>query len=644
MLFIPIKHYPDVKRDPSLIKNLFGKGSFRFSDKPSTPVLGLDLEFNKKNEPSIIGLSDGFLSVSCPYLDGVEYFKEVILDNPSAIIVGHSVISSDLFVLEGRGIKLDLRNMEDTIIRMWLANMHLCKTSNKSALEEDADARRGAGFMNLWTMLSIYTSLQNYKSCREDACDGPCPKHDVFGYNGLDAMGPVLAMNPLRKQCILRGVEKLYPMHRDLAYVLAKMSQHGIQLDMPYVRTLREEFAHGKEEAAKLLPFNPNSKKQIQEFFGDRGIVLPNTQEQTVRDNIELFPNDVELSALLEYKELGNGPDRWFGAKFVDKDGRVHPRIGFFTSSARLMCVNPNFQNVAKRRIDRKTGENVGKKIRRAIIAPEGYYIVRADYQNAENRVYLYLAGYTNIPNTDFHSWMVENIGITDTHPFAMAMGGAREAAKSVTHGSDYLEGLVLVEASVLKRSAKIQNEIKLGARLVFPDWTFNKKIVTFTGINLARRAFGDASYENRRKSLDLVQRYFDKFPLIRELQKKITKQAEMEKIVRPPHGYALLSYGQDEDRMKQAAAVWGSQPVAHFTKLALLDLDAKFLAGRPMRPVLQVHDEILTYVPNNIDPLEAASWLRSSMEFETPEIKGFIIPAEASYGPNWRDQTKIKL
>lgn len=672
--YLPMRLWPHVSHNPSDIERLYGK-----------PAIGLDLEWDGGGNPSILGLSDGQLHVSVPYQDGRDRFLYLVKNFPKTILVGHNIVGADISVLEKAGIVLPLENVEDTIIRHWLVNMHLSKMKQKGALEEDDDAKRGAGFNNLWTMASLYTSFPHWKDCRLDSCEGPCPIHDEYGYNGLDAAAPVIALPQLKRIMLLRGVEKLYPMHRKLAWRLNQMRDAGVRIDMPYVATLTEEFDRDKKLIADGLEFNPDSNPQVLKYFQSKfDIKLDNAQEQTIRDKVDDLGEDDapdELIALLDYKELGNGPDRWFKPVYKDKRGYlkgfmdtlgyVHPRIGFYTSSARMMSSSPNFQNVAKRRQSRKVcecghfilshdlrssscsgfgcktplhkfkGESIGKKIRRAIIAPEGYYIVRADYSNAEGRTVLYLAGYES-PKVDMHSWMRDNIGLVEDEPFSRALGGAREAAKSVTHASNYLEGLQLKTKWELK-SDRIRKEIAEGARLVYPDWTFKDKIVTLTGVNLSRRAFGAATLENRRKANEVVSRYIDKaFPDIRKWQQKVTKQIENEGMVRPPHGYVLLSYGASgEDQIKQAVATWGQQPTAHFSKLAIVDLYDKYDAGQPMRPILQVHDELLTYVPDSVDPKLAMQMLKESMEKETPEMPGFIIPSEASYGPNWRDQTK---
>jgi hypothetical protein len=670
-LFIPLKSWPDVSRSPRDISRLFGSASSpqqrilrqALSLPDDKLILGLDLEFFNDN-PHILGLSDGCLSVSVSWDDGRREFEKLLRDKKdNLVIVGHSVISSDLFVLRNMGFDIPVVNFEDTIILWWLTNMHLCKVSQKGSLD-DGEIKRGQGYMNLGAMASIMTSLSNWKECRGEACDEICcPTHDVFGYNGIDSIAPVLALPSLIKSARYKGVHKLYPMHKELAYELEEMSRYGVKIDVDYVKKLEGDFKREKIALKEALPFNPNSGKQVKEFFRERDISLDDTEEETIRKAVEEH-DDEYLDSLLEYKEMGKGTDSWFGPKFMDAHGFVHPRLGFYTSTARLMCANPNLQNISKRRLDRHNcvcghkdvahlpvchcgcikfkGQSIGKRVRQAIIAPEGYYIMRADYSNAENRVFLHMAGYEIGRDVDLHDWVMRVAGIEETDEFAISLGGARDAAKSIQHAGNYMEGLQLLDGISLK-GKRIQAEIAAGARIIYPSWQFEGKTVSFTGINLAKRAFGSATYENRKKALDIAGKYFGKFDGVRTLQQRICQQIEKEKVVRPPHGYVLLSYGFAEERMKTAAACYGSQPVAHITKLALLDIARKFRAGRLMRPVLQIHDEVLTYVHKSIDPEEASKWLKESMELETPEIPGLVLPTDRSWGMNWNQQTEIE-
>jgi hypothetical protein len=669
-MYTPLKRLPPVLRDPRQIALL----------RPN-PYLGADLEWDIRTEkPTILGVSDGTKIVSVPFGAGKEALKALLRRYPRSVMVGHNFLSSDLGVFASMGIRIDPLHVEDTIIRYWLTHAHLCKTTQKDA--DGESTRRGAGFMNLWTMLSLTTDLYNYKLCHESACDGTyCPVHDEFGYNGIDAWGPVQAIPKLIQMSQLLGVDKLYPMHRDLALVLAEMQKTGVLIDVKYVDKLRMNWEkakgvlYDKENERGMLPFNPDSPKQVHEYFEThkvvingkpRAIVLKNSREDTIKNAIErmglseveddaiekLEPPFQALFALRDWKAQGDGPDRWFAPRYWDEDsgdwegyvddgGYVHPRLGFYTSTARMMCTSPNMQNVPSRRRDPITGEKMKTLVRRAIIAPPGYYLLKGDYSNAENRTFLRLAGYRDIPlrnpdgsKYDLHAWVAQIAGIRAGDPIAEALGGPREAAKSVQHAGNYLEGLELLWASEL-RDQRIRSEITAGARLVYPKWTFQEKVVTFTGVNLARRMFGSATWEKRRKALQISQAYFGRFSKVRGLQQAITRQAEQENMVRPPNGYVLRSYGYPAERMKTACATWGSQPVAHFTKLALLNL---WQVREKVRPILQIHDEILTIVPLRIPPAYARKLFIEAMEIEVPEIEGLRLPVDTGWGPNWGD------
>lgn len=899
MPYSPQRQWPPFSRDARDILKLFQ--SDRAVRVGGKLVCGLDLEYNPDtNKPTILGLSDGALTVSVPYNDGIGYFKALAARHPDALIAGHNVLGADCVVLAANGINLKTNQIEDTIIRHWLCNSHLCKGGKTS--EDGDEGRRGGGWMNLQTFSTLYTSLPVWKECLESECSQgtPCKIHNVFGYNSADALAPVLALPEIRKQCLLKGVEKLYPLHRELMEQLSEMQATGMPVDHGYVNKLQEDFIASRALLETNLPFNPKSPKQVVAYFKDQGIVLPDTSEDTIAEFTENYPDQAVLGLLAEYKAIGKGVDSWFGEKYIGKDGRVHCRLGIFTSTSRMNCTSPNWQNVPARRKDAITGESFKKKIRRAIVAPENHYLVKGDFcvakgtkvlttdlrwlnaedvqvgenligfdeetggyhtrfrksevmssgtltlpcyritttkgemiasdkhswvcrrhvksqwkkytwihtedltvgdqlafycspwerdesfesgyisgfldgegsvssgreyrhlsfgqnkgktldnflsllsskgfdigyakndkkickcyfrgknnpsmralgmfrperlirnserlwdnvrvwggrteaafitkieflgemevvalktttktfiangflshnSNGENRVMLRHAGYPPITQ-DLHQWVADQMKLQEDDPFAQRLGGARNAAKSVQHGGNYGEGLSLL-GDVQLSSKKIITEERMGARLIFRDWKVFGKTVTFTGINLAQRAFGQATYEARKKALDVQEMYFNNFPKLRELQRRIMKQVEIERCVRPPHGYFLASYGDLTDQLKTALATWGSQPLAHLTKLALLRLRNNSYG---IIPALQIHDEIILFVPNEVPPEVAKRVLEEAMNSNTPEMPETVIPIDVSYSTdsiakelsggrstrsNWADTKKI--
>jgi DNA polymerase I-like protein with 3'-5' exonuclease and polymerase domains len=633
-VYTALQKWPEVSRNPEDIKNLYGKSP-----------LGLDFEWDKTGHPTILGISDGVLHIAVPFSDGAPFFRELLSTHPQTRFVGHNLIGADLQILKTEGIEISLSQVEDSILAHWLVNMHLSKSSGKAALEEDAGEKRGRGFNNLWTMASLYTDLPHWKDCRGASCEGPCPEHDEPWYCALDAAAPVLALPTLKRTMQLRGAIPLYELHKELASVLADMQERGIKVDVPYVQQLKEEHEKHKLEIFSQLSFNPRSPQQAIEHFKTKyDLELADAQEVTVSELVDELGNQApaELLLWLDYKQFGNGPDRWYAPQtigsdgfmtgYVDTAGLLHPHLGMFTSSGRLMCSSPNLQNIGKRR------KSIGKAYRKAIVARPGYYLVRADLSNAENRVVLHFSGYSVAREVDLHAWVRDISGLTEDMDISKALGNAREAAKSIQHANSILEGLQLKYPQEL-RAPKIKSEIAAGARIVYPNWTFEGRVVSFSGVNLARRAFGSASWENRKKALDISKQYFSRFPGVRAFQQRVSKQCEIEHAARPPLGYVTLSYGMPEDRMKQAQAIWQQQPVSHVTKLALLNLHRRMKRDGLMFPLLQIHDEILCEVNESVDPNTAMTWLQEDMEVNV--LDGLIIPAEPSYGPSWGEQTK---
>ena len=632
MIYVPT-NWPAYSSEPSDIERLYGE-----------PIIGVDFEFSGET-PTIIGLSNGRdLHISVSYTDGAPYLRELISKHPETKYVGHNILQADLQFMDG----VSLVNIQDTILWWWLTNCHLCKSSTKQALDEEGGSgRKGAGYMNLWSMASVNTDFPFWKTCRKGKfsnCSGPCPKCQPFWYNALDAAAPVIALPKLQRKAQLMRVDHLYPMHRKLMYVLDQMRSYGVFVDVQYIEELNEKFKTERAELAEKLPFNPNSSKQVVAHF--KGWDLEDAQQETVDDLVDDLGDSApsELLDLQAYKELGNGTDRWFAPQYRDKHGYikgyrdlagfVHPRLNPFTSSGRLACSAPNFQNVGKRK---------GEAMRRAIIAPPGWYIVRADLSNAENRVALHFSGYTIERGIDLHTWVAELAGITPDMEISKREGSVRQAAKKIQHANNNLEGLQLKSQEQL-RTKKMREEISKGVRKVFWDWTFCKKIVTFSGSYEAQRTFGSATYENRLKVHEVNSKYTDKFPGLIDFRKRVSSSCERTGCVISPMGYTLLSFGEENDRMKIAQSVSQQCPVAHVTKLALLTLWDRWEQGGYMRPVLQCHDEILCYVRDDVEPETAGRLLVEAMEQPIPEIPGLVIPAEPTYGPNWAESSQTSL
>src|SRR5712664_874695 len=296
------------------------------------PYLGVDFEWNiQTGNPTVIGVSDGQKSVSCDFAAGWDNFVALLDRYPGAFtFVGHNFIRAERPILRRYGKEIRLEDVADTILWHYLTSAHLCKAGGKALGDDAENERRGPGFMNIWTMCSIWTSEACWKFCRgETECVGvPCPHHDPFWYNGLDARNPVLALPGMIRKAKLIGVDHLYPLHARLMEQFEIMQQRGVWVDLNYISKLKLDFEVAKSKlwvdgqkvpTPNSMPFNPESWQQVKKFFKDKyDLAVENTKEDTIRGLAEEHLDIPELQDLQEYKEMGSGPDRWFSEKRWD--------------------------------------------------------------------------------------------------------------------------------------------------------------------------------------------------------------------------------------------------------------------------------------------------------------------------------------
>jgi DNA polymerase I-like protein with 3'-5' exonuclease and polymerase domains len=629
-----------------------------------TPHVSVDFEFPPDTmEPSIIGLSAGAGAHSAYYdAKGRKTLRE--LEDAEVTWVGHNALTVEREIIAAEtGSEVPLARMEDTMLRHYLCNAELCKGAVKGGMDdEDEDVKeRGMGFMDLWSMASLYTDLPQWKQCRREHCDGGCRFHDVLGYNGIDALACDLALPNLREDMRRKQIpEVLYENLKKLTVGSHKMTAQGIKMDRPLVANLEAEFNErkdkifpskwvprigkkGQELKTKELvweaPFNPRSPKQVLEWFNERGVPLDSTDKEEIQHVIDRMddraPEEVKkwIVRLYEFKDAGKGLRPWTDERYFHADGLMHPRFPTVgTSLGRLSSSWPNFQNIPR--------VGWGKKVRAAIIPRDPSLILaKADKSQLELRMCLWYAGYP-LPKDDAFTWLVENSGgvfykIAEDNP---DKGWTpRDWTKSVSHGGDYGEGVKVLYGRDLDKP-RTKREIEAGALVVYRDWEYHGGVVAFTGANLATRLFGSASWENRKKALQIQEAYFGRFGAIREWQKRVSQQAQ-EGFVRTASGRYLTLLGSPEDKFKIALAMYGQGGGADDVQDGMRRY---FDMGHV--PLLQVHDELVFEMPREVTDEYLLDFFRVFSAPSTSLIgeQPFVCPVAVSRGPNWLDQTKI--
>ena len=183
--------------------------------------------------------------------------------------------------------------------------------------------------------------------------------------------------------------------------VLFEMESNGVLLDISMLEIQSRELGDkmlSLEEKAFVIsgqPFNLNSPKQIREILFTRlkfPIVkkTPSGAPSTNEDVLQQLALDYPLpKILLDYRSLAKLKSTYTDKlpRMVNTDtGRVHTNYAQAVAvTGRLSSNEPNLQNIPIR-----TAE--GRRIREAFIAPQGHYIISADYSQIELRIMAHIS------------------------------------------------------------------------------------------------------------------------------------------------------------------------------------------------------------------------------------------------------------
>lgn len=292
---------------------------------------------------------------------------------------------------------------------------------------------------------------------------------------------------------------------------------------------------------------------------------------------------------------------------------RIHPNmLSLSTETGRMSCSSPNAQNMP-----RKDNDPVG--VRQFIRAPHGYCFLGEDYSQIELRVGAFycrdhqmMQVYRN--NGDIHALTTSVIfgstyeEATDKHnPFYKER---RVIAKNVNFGTFYglyprgLQRTLRFKAGVDKtvdECAEIIDNLKQGYKKL-SSWQQETKN------EAARRGYTE-TWLGRRRYL----------PDIRS------------------HDWGRKSYAE---RCALNTPIQGT--AADIIKLAIARILKGLLEREWLKPVLQIHDELLFLVPED-RVHEAADFIRSCMEAKPFEDFDIPLKVEVSIGNNYGEMKELE-
>lgn len=373
---------------------------------------------------------------------------------------------------------------------------------------------------------------------------------------------------PLLKE---RKLEALFnEIEVPLIYVLARMEEAGIAIDLQLFQSLQQEIEQRlgllEKEIHDLAgePFKINSPKQLQEILfnkiGLKPIRKTKTGYSTDVDVLEqLAPEHPLPKKILEFRMLEKLRGTYVEAlpKLVHSEtGRIHSSFNqAVAATGRLSSSDPNLQNIPVR-------TELGRRIREGFV-PGGpdRKLISADYSQIELRILAHLSG---------------------------------DAAMAKAFEND-----VDIHRDTAARVFGVEGDA------VTPEMRRQAKAVNF-GVVYGISAFGLARNLGigQKEAQQFIDAYFAQYPGVRKWLDETLERAKREEYVttllqRRRYLPELRSSDVNVRRAAERAAI--NTPVqgsaADIIKQAMLEVD-KALTGQDAQMLLQVHDELVVEAP----------------------------------------------
>lgn len=405
-----------------------------------------------------------------------------------------------------------------------------------------------------------------------------------------------------------------------LINIVSKMSQHGILLDVKYLKNfsieITKELKKIEGEIVELAgeEFNVNSPKQLSHILFEV-LNLPTKGLKKRKDG--MYSTDVDtlskladdhpiINKMLDYREKekirSTYLDAWLG--LVDNDDSIHPT--FILSGAatgRFASTNPGVQNIP-------IGGNYGTELRHGFIARRGYTLMAFDYSQIELRI-------------------------------AALLSQDEYLIKVFTDGRDIHNEVASRVFGVA--SSEVTKDMRRRAKVI------NFGILYGMGSTALAKEIGIS----RTEAKDMIDKYFSQFPKIAQYMDKVITDAKR-------LGYTETLFGRRRqipglksnapfirsmaERMATNAPIQGTA-TADIIRIAMVNiynaLEKQKLDDK-IFPILQIHDELVFEVKDEyID--QAKVLIKAIMEQGIqPEFLKNLVPvpiiAECHIGKNWGD------
>jgi len=216
-----------------------------------------------------------------------------------------------------------------------------------------------------------------------------------------EALTSLLAQPILRRQLEEGALAHLFDeVEMPLLPVLARMEMAGVMIDLEALAAMSEEFGATLADLEARIyalcgrEFNIGSPRQLETILFDE-LGLPSTKRtRTSRSTDasvleELRDRHQVIGLILEHRQVSKLKSTYVDAlpTLVDSARRLHTTYQqAVAATGRLSSTDPNLQNIPIRTA-------LGRRIRRAFVAPEGRLLLGADYSQQELRILAHVSG-----------------------------------------------------------------------------------------------------------------------------------------------------------------------------------------------------------------------------------------------------------
>ena len=411
----------------------------------------------------------------------------------------------------------------------------------------------------------------------------------------------------LKEELCRQGLWQLFrEVEMPLVPVLVAMERNGITLDTNLLREMSLELG---QEMLKLEAeiyssvghqFNINSPKQLGKVLFEE-LKLPRSRkiksgystEASVLEGLRGLHPIIER--VLQYRQLGKLKSTYVDAlpALIDgRTGRLHTNFNQTgTATGRLSSSEPNLQNIPVR------GE-IGRKIRQAIVAPSGTYLLSADYSQIDLRALAHLSQDPSltaafVSDEDIHAMTASRLFDI---PVAEVTAEMRRTAKTVNFGVIY---------------------------------------------GMSDYGLEQATELSREEASQFITLYFERYPRVREYIEATKEQARKLGYVQTVLGRRRFipeinspnrQVREAAERMAINAPVQGTS--ADIIKVAMINIHREMKERNlKSKMLLQIHDELVFEVPQEeVEELKSlvAELMSQAVKLSVP------LKIDIKLGKNW--------